>query len=180
MIADPSEFAKRVAAVLGALPDQSIERRGDARGVRTRLGGRVVELWSNGATFWLIADLSLPDFPDELAVVWAPEGTYVRSQLVASGAPTSTDDPGFDKVFLVCGANSEEVEARLTALVRTALLDNARLQVDLQGVEVRTQVHKRVHLKARAGTEGWTPEQAVTAVNALVDLANRLETIWPR
>lgn len=179
MTIDPSEFAREVAAVM-AVSHEHLGRRGGSRGVVTRLGGRVVELWTNGTVFWLIAELTLPDFPEEVAVVWAPEGTYVRAKLLEGGAKIPTGDPGFDKVFLVCGTTGERVTPRLTSRVRTALLDNPGLQVDLQAVEVRTQVHKRLHLHARAGTAGWTPEGAVVAVNELVDLANRLETVWPR
>ena len=159
----------------------SARRNGSRRPPPLRVpSGAVVELWTNGARYWLVAELTLPDFPDEFAVVWAPQGTYVRANMLEGGPATSTDDPAFDKIFLVCGATGEEVAARLTPLVRTALLDHAGLQVDLQAVEVRTQVHKRLHLRARAGTAGWTPEGAVAAVSQLVDLASRLETIWPR
>ncbi len=179
MTIDPAEFARKVAAAM-RVSNEHVGRLGESHGVVTRLGDRVVELWTDGTVFWLIAELSLPDFPDELAVLWAPEGTYVRAQLLESSAATSTDDAAFDKVFVVCGATDHEVTARLTALVRTVLLDNAGLQVDLQAVEVRTQLHQRLHLRARAGTAGWTPEGAVAALNELVDLATCLETIWPR
>jgi len=176
---DPSEYAQKLASIL-AVSGQHIARLGESRGVVTRLGGRVVELWTNGSTFWVIADLELPSYPDELAVLWAPEGSYVRARLLESGgAAASTDDPGFDKVYVVRGVTGEESSGRLTGLVRTALLDRAGLQVDLQAVEVRTQLHQRLHLRARAGTAGWTPEGALAALNELVDLACRLETIWP-
>jgi hypothetical protein len=168
----------------------TVEEFGVSRILACTVRERAVRIGTNGASYWVTADLAW-EMPRDVGIMWAPAETYKRLKLFEmEEGPPRTGHDAFDQVYVVVGVGSAgwTFAPLLARAVLEALLEHADVRPEISWLDPR--LHWQLHVKSHPplqqdesvtdspslGLELFTPAHAARAALRTVRLAERIES----